>query len=62
MLTAASALVVDRTATPPMGWNSYNHYSCYADESAIKGSARAMVDLGLAAAGYTYVVPDCGWR
>lgn len=62
LLTAASALDVSRTLTPPMGWNSYNHYSCYADETIIKANAKAMVDLGLAEVGYTYVVPDCGWR
>lgn len=62
LLAVASALDVDRTLTPPMGWNSYNHYSCYAGENIIKANAKAMVDLGLAAVGYNYVVPDCGWR
>ncbi|KAF8251493.1 glycoside hydrolase [Wilcoxina mikolae CBS 423.85] len=49
------------TPTPPMGWNSYNHYSCYVTEAQIRNNARALVDLGLAALGYEYVIPDCGW-
>ncbi|KAL9109576.1 MAG: hypothetical protein Q9227_005756 [Pyrenula ochraceoflavens] len=44
-----------------MGWNSYNHYSCYPNESIIHSNADALVDLGLADLGYTYVTPDCGW-
>ncbi|KAL7272741.1 hypothetical protein RUND412_004441 [Rhizina undulata] len=50
-----------RTSTPPMGWNSYNHYSCYATEDIILANAQALIDLGLADLGYNYVVPDCGW-
>lgn len=41
--------------------NRYNHYSCFSTEDIIKANAQAMVDLGLADAGYDYVVPDCGW-
>lgn len=59
LLVVTSALDVNRTPTPPMGWN--NHYSCYADETIIKANAKAMVDLGLAEVGHTYVIPDCGW-
>lgn len=62
LLAVVSALEVDRTLTPPMGWNSYNQYSCYANETIIKANAKALVDLGLAEVGYNYVVPDCGWR
>jgi len=42
-------------------WNSYNHYNCYPNESIIKSNAQALVDLGLAELGYTYVTIDCGW-
>lgn len=62
LLLAVASAVDERTLTPPMGWNSYNHYSCYANETIIKANAKALVDLGLAAVGYNYVVPDCGWR
>ena len=47
--------------TPPMGWNSYNHYSCSPNESIIMSNAKALVDLGLADLGYTYATTDCGW-
>ncbi|TVY45534.1 putative alpha-galactosidase D [Lachnellula occidentalis] len=47
--------------TPPMGWNSYNHYSCSPSESIIHANAQALVDLGLQAQGYHFVTVDCGW-
>lgn len=47
--------------TPPMGWDSYNHYSCFPNQSIIESNAKAMVDFGLADLGYYYVVTDCGW-
>ncbi|CRG83386.1 putative alpha-galactosidase D [Talaromyces islandicus] len=47
--------------TPPMGWNSYNHYSCSPNETIIKSNAKALVDLGLDKLGYRYVTTDCGW-
>jgi alpha-galactosidase len=34
--------------TPPMGWNSYNHYSCFPNQSIIESNAKALVDFGLA--------------
>jgi alpha-galactosidase len=65
LLAAATVFTVNATGshtpTPPMGWNSYNHYSCYVTEQQIRNNARALVDLGLAALGYEYVIPDCGW-
>ncbi|KAH6666909.1 glycoside hydrolase superfamily [Halenospora varia] len=47
--------------TPPMGWNSYNHYSCSPNETIIHSNAQALVDLGLKAKGYDTVTVDCGW-
>ena len=47
--------------TPPMGWNSYNHYNCQPNQSIIESNAKALVDLGLADLGYYYVTTDCGW-
>ena len=44
-----------------MGWNSYNHYSCFPNQSIIESNAKALVDLGLADLGYNYVTTDCGW-
>ena len=38
--------------TPPMGWNSWNHYGCNIDETLIRRTADAMVSSGLRDAGY----------
>ncbi|KAI0004677.1 carbohydrate-binding module family 35 protein [Xylariaceae sp. FL0662B] len=50
-----------KSKTPPMGWNSYNYYSCNPSEEIMKTNAQGLVDLGLADLGYTYVTTDCGW-
>ncbi|KAH7118711.1 glycoside hydrolase superfamily [Dendryphion nanum] len=50
-----------RSPTPPMGWNSYNTYSCSPSEDKIKHSAQGLVSLGLDKLGYDYVTVDCGW-
>ncbi|XP_010274933.1 PREDICTED: alpha-galactosidase 1-like [Nelumbo nucifera] len=46
--------------TPPMGWNSWNHFNCKIDEKTIKETADALVSTGLAKLGYQYVnIDDC---
>ncbi|CAN0908997.1 Alpha-galactosidase 1 [Linum grandiflorum] len=46
--------------TPPMGWNSWNHFHCNISETTIKATADALVSSGLARLGYTYVnIDDC---
>lgn len=50
-----------RSSTPPMGWNSYNYYSCNPSETIIKTNAAGLVKLGLTAVGYNIVTTDCGW-
>ncbi|KAK2986006.1 hypothetical protein RJ640_024402 [Escallonia rubra] len=46
--------------TPPMGWNSWNHFSCKIDENVIRQTADAVVSTGLAKLGYNYVnIDDC---
>ncbi|XP_022763867.1 alpha-galactosidase 1-like [Durio zibethinus] len=46
--------------TPPMGWNSWNHFSCTIDEKMIKETADALVSTGLSKLGYVYVnIDDC---
>jgi alpha-galactosidase len=49
-------------ATPPMGWNSWNHFSEAVDDRVIRETADAMVASGMAAAGYTYVNIDDTWE
>jgi alpha-galactosidase len=48
--------------TPPMGWNSWNHYGCSIDETLIKRTADAIVSSGLRDAGYVYVNLDDCWH
>lgn len=46
--------------TPPMGWNSWNHFNCFINETTIKETADALVTTGLAQLGYRYVnIDDC---
>lgn len=46
--------------TPPMGWNSWNHFNCKIDEKIIKATADFLVSTGLSKLGYTYVnIDDC---
>lgn len=65
LLSLTSSLVsasTVRTSTPVMGWNSYNYYNCYPNETIMKENAAGLVDLGFQKAGYTYVTTDCGWN
>ena len=47
--------------TPPMGWNSWNTFRMDISEKLIMETADAMVESGLKAAGYEYIVIDDGW-
>lgn len=48
--------------TPPMGWDSWNHFGCHVNAALIKREARAMVSSGMKAAGYRYVIIDDCWQ
>src|SRR5262247_4485861 len=48
--------------TPPMGWNSWNHFGCDVSAQLIRETADAMVASGLRDAGYQYVVIDDCWQ
>jgi alpha-galactosidase len=48
--------------TPPMGWNSWNHFACKVTDADVRGAADAMVANGMKAAGYTYVNIDDCWQ
>ncbi len=48
--------------TPPMGWNSWNHFGTNISDSVIREIANAMVSSGMAKAGYKYIVIDDGWE
>lgn len=46
---------------PPMGWNSWNTFGSQIDEKLVLDSARSLVENGLSAVGYDYVVIDDCW-
>ena len=48
-------------STPPMGWNSWNHFAGEVSDSLIRAQAQAMVNTGMKAAGYKYINIDDGW-
>jgi len=48
--------------TPPMGWNSWNHFAEKVDDRGVRQAADAMVSSGMAAAGYTYINIDDTWE
>jgi alpha-galactosidase len=52
----------DLALTPPMGWNSWNHFECAINESIVRETADAMVASGMRDAGYRYLVIDDCWQ
>jgi alpha-galactosidase len=48
--------------TPPMGWNSWNHFAGRVTEQDVKDAADAMVKSGMRKAGYVYVNVDDTWE
>ena len=49
-------------ATPPMGWNSWNHFHRTIDDKTIRAQADAMVSTGMRDAGYIYLNIDDTWE
>ncbi len=48
--------------TPPMGWNSWNHFRGRVEDKVIREIADAMVSSGMKDARYTYVNIDDTWE
>jgi alpha-galactosidase len=48
--------------TPPMGWNSWNHFECKVSDVVVRAQADAMVASGMKAASYEYVNIDDCWQ
>lgn len=48
--------------TPPMGWNSWNHFACDVSEEMIREMADVMVSTGMKDAGYEYINIDDCWQ
>ncbi|MGH9585639.1 MAG: glycoside hydrolase family 27 protein [Acidobacteriaceae bacterium] len=49
-------------ATPPMGWNSWNHFGTKVTQADVRAAADAMVATGMRDAGYIYVNIDDSWE
>ncbi|HEX8766406.1 MAG TPA: glycoside hydrolase family 27 protein, partial [Candidatus Acidoferrum sp.] len=48
--------------TPPMGWNSWNHFACKVTAADVRGAANAISSNGMKEAGYLYVNVDDCWQ
>src|SRR5579875_821488 len=48
--------------TPPMGWNSWNHFHSNVTDAIIRQQADAMVSSGMRDAGYIYINIDDTWE
>lgn len=60
-LAAPAAQETPLAPVPPMGWNDWAHYQCGFTARTILDNAQALVDRGLAAAGYNTVTIDDCW-
>jgi len=60
--TTPPAPKVELAATPPMGWNSWNHFHCGVSDKVVRAEAAAMASDGMKAAGYTYINIDDCWQ
>ena len=61
-LTSAGAQTAKLAATPPMGWNSWNHFAGRVTDKDIRDSADQIVATGMRDAGYLYVNIDDTWE
>jgi alpha-galactosidase len=48
--------------TPPMGWNSWNHFAAHVTDADVRSSADILVSSGMRDAGYVYVNVDDTWQ
>src|SRR5947199_8474100 len=60
--TARATLDNKLARTPPMGWNSWNHFGCDVSAQLIRETADAMAKSGMRDAGYQYLVIDDCWQ
>ena len=49
-------------STPPMGWNSWNHFACKVTADDVRAAADAIAANGMKDAGYIYVNIDDCWE
>jgi alpha-galactosidase len=61
-ICAAQSTSANLALTPPMGWNSWNHFAGKVTEQDVKDAADALVSSGMKDAGYVYVNIDDTWE
>jgi alpha-galactosidase len=62
LLLPPSLTAQQTAATPPMGWNSWNHFAGRVTEADVRAAADALVSSGMRDAGYIYVNIDDTWE
>ncbi|WP_349898581.1 glycoside hydrolase family 27 protein [Parafrigoribacterium soli] len=62
MSAPAPAATKVLAASPPMGWNSWNHFGCSVTAADVEAAADAIVRDGLRSLGYRYVNVDDCWQ
>ena len=62
LLLAQTKPTVKLAATPPMGWNSWNHFGEKVNDADVRAAADALVSSGMRDAGYIYVNLDDTWE
>lgn len=62
VVALCDAAALDTAATPPMGWNSWNHFACKVTADDVRAAADAIASNGMKQAGYTYVNIDDCWE
>ncbi|THD64382.1 glycoside hydrolase family 27 protein [Phenylobacterium sp.] len=58
----AAASPPSAAPTPPMGWNSWNHFAAKVDDATVRAQADAMAANGMRDAGYRYINIDDTWE
>src|SRR5277367_1008682 len=59
---ASSLSFAQLAATPPMGWNSWNHFAKDVTDADVRASADIIVSSGMRDAGYISVNIDDAWQ
>lgn len=60
--STAKAQSTTLAATPPMGWNSWNHFGEKVTDADVRAAADAVVASGMRDAGYVYINVDDSWE
>jgi alpha-galactosidase len=59
---SSHALTNSLALTPPMGWNSWNHYACNISDPIVRSIADTMATNGMKAASYQFINLDDCWQ